>query len=484
MALLAERRATEVEAPYRLPRAIYTASSPAPEPRDHDNRHIASSPGPARHVWDHGDEDIRPEQDMTNIPQQWLKEDIAPFKDPKTKQWRSVYRLKEEKLLGQAKAYQQLLAREANLDADSESSESPRTPVAVFLNQGLKLQSRQLILIFKRAILEKLKTVGKYATTVELEDISLDRTRLSKEIKSWRIRQQELMPSVLQFATNAAVVHPELEKLYLPSDFSKSNWDCHKLHHLASVEMQLREGEANDAIRILRRELIHGAALLKGKKDKRLAIQGQERNTRALKVLYNNRGKQRSQMAKYQHSRAAMLNLGLSPSSQAFPPLTDADLYCKDPSKPVELGDSKKTDGWIWRVGNLGEMSDNDRSDFEKDAAHVQWFHARAEMERWQECVEILEEEFRRSIRGFNVMTSIWEKLAMQSEGGHAAYAFKQSAMYQKMALNAAEKFIAAKGTWPGEGIRLADHVKAARPSQNIDWDGIIVECSEESSDI
>ncbi|KAJ7578898.1 hypothetical protein C8J56DRAFT_1059739 [Mycena floridula] len=69
MALLAERRATEVEAPYRLPRAIHTASSPAPEPREHDNRHIASSPGPARHVWDHEDEDIRPEQDLTNIPQ-------------------------------------------------------------------------------------------------------------------------------------------------------------------------------------------------------------------------------------------------------------------------------------------------------------------------------------------------------------------------------------------------------------------------------
>jgi hypothetical protein len=43
----------------------------------------------------------------------------------------------------------------------------------------------------------------------------------------------------------------------------------------------------------------------------------------------------------------------------------------------------------------------------------VQWFRAQADMERWQEEVEILEEEFRRAIRGFEKMEQVWSSLAM-----------------------------------------------------------------------
>lgn len=59
----------------------------------------------------------------------------------------------------------------------------------------------------------------------------------------------------------------------------------------------------------------------------------------------------------------------------------------------------------------------------------VQWFHAHADMLRWQEEVETLEEEFRQVIQGLQTMEKVYMALAVQakSEGklkaGHAAFA-------------------------------------------------------------
>ena len=71
----------------------------------------------------------------------------------------------------------------------------------------------------------------------------------------------------------------------------------------------------------------------------------------------------------------------------------------------------------------------------------VQWFHAQADMEHWQEEVEILEEEFRWAIHGFEKMEQVWSSLAMSkgSESadfdprvtkGKMAYRKKKAAMY------------------------------------------------------
>jgi hypothetical protein len=52
-------------------------------------------------------------------------------------------------------------------------------------------------------------------------------------------------------------------------------------------------------------------------------------------------------------------------------------------------------------------------------------------MERWIEEVEILEEEFRRTIHGFNKMTVVWTQLADQSsKRGYTAYGRQKADMY------------------------------------------------------
>ncbi|KAJ7082322.1 hypothetical protein C8R44DRAFT_753804 [Mycena epipterygia] len=68
-------------------------------------------------------------------------------------------------------------------------------------------------------------------------------------------------------------------------------------------------------------------------------------------------------------------------------------------------------------------------------AARVQWHRARADMERWQEEVEILGQEFRRAIQGFIKMETVWNTLAQDHKDnpGKQAYALKTANIYHKM---------------------------------------------------
>ncbi|THU95890.1 hypothetical protein K435DRAFT_859073 [Dendrothele bispora CBS 962.96] len=56
---------------------------------------------------------------------------------------------------------------------------------------------------------------------------------------------------------------------------------------------------------------------------------------------------------------------------------------------------------------------------------------------------------------------------------GHVAYARKQSDAFTTRASDARVKFARVGGTWPAAGVRLVDHVKAERPSWEIDWVGL-----------
>ena len=111
-------------------------------------------------------------------------------------------------------------------------------------------------------------------------------------------------------------------------------------------------------------------------------------------------------------------------------------------------------------------------------SARVQWHRARADMELWQEEVEILAQEFCRAIQGFNRMETVWTALAHEhaEDPGKKAYALKTANMFQEMGKDAQEKFTKVGGTWPQAGVSLAQHIKSERPDQKIDWDAGIAE--------
>jgi hypothetical protein len=109
-------------------------------------------------------------------------------------------------------------------------------------------------------------------------------------------------------------------------------------------------------------------------------------------------------------------------------------------------------------------------------AKKVQWFRAHADMMRWVEEVELLEEEFRRLIRGLEKMATIWESLsslpsaelkhrptvAISSNAtlpGYSAYAARKAAMYREMTEKERDRFKNAGGQWPAENESLSEHV-------------------------
>jgi hypothetical protein len=110
-------------------------------------------------------------------------------------------------------------------------------------------------------------------------------------------------------------------------------------------------------------------------------------------------------------------------------------------------------------------------------ADRVQWFRALADVERWQEEVEILTQESRRTVMGFQRMRDVWYALSSPFSvedtavgRGKIAYAKRQGAMYANLEVRANKLFSAVGVTWPAPGIALADHIRAERPSYNLEW--------------
>ncbi|KAJ7587732.1 hypothetical protein C8J56DRAFT_1050966 [Mycena floridula] len=79
-----------------------------------------------------------------------------------------------------------------------------------------------------------------------------------------------------------------------------------------------------------------------------------------------------------------------------------------------------------------GKMTEQEYIDWQDEGDSVQWFRAEAEMERWQEQLEIKQAEFLRCIDSFKMMSRNWNLIAEHSERGARAYARQKSAMYSQ----------------------------------------------------
>jgi hypothetical protein len=77
----------------------------------------------------------------------------------------------------------------------------------------------------------------------------------------------------------------------------------------------------------------------------------------------------------------------------------------------------------------------------------VKWFRDRAALQRSREEKEILEEEFKRTIRSFEHWEEIWTGLGQKEEAqsGEAIYTFQTAAMFGKLAVDCKKAFKKAK---------------------------------------
>ncbi|KAJ3831975.1 hypothetical protein F5878DRAFT_647165, partial [Lentinula raphanica] len=94
----------------------------------------------------------------------------------------------------------------------------------------------------------------------------------------------------------------------------------------------------------------------------------------------------------------------------------------------------------------------------------VQWFRAEADMERWQEQLEIKHSEFLRLIASFTKHRDAWDLLMNHhsTTPGHQAYAREHRDMFDSLRIDAEEKYRRSAipfllGRKPGE--TLADRI-------------------------
>ncbi|THU76142.1 hypothetical protein K435DRAFT_903305 [Dendrothele bispora CBS 962.96] len=143
-----------------------------------------------------------------------------------------------------------------------------------------------------------------------------------------------------------------------------------------------------------------------------------------------------------------------------------ADEEAEEPLDEVE-------DGKLWRVRPKAGFSREEMDAFMEENRRVQFFRDEAQMERWQEQVEIKHAEFHRAIKYFGRFSEIWTNLAhksdTQNKPGHAAYARKQAGMYINLK-NECETLFKAAATIDEtlreipEGNTLSDQLSSERP--------------------
>ncbi|KAF9555033.1 hypothetical protein CPC08DRAFT_726717 [Agrocybe pediades] len=117
----------------------------------------------------------------------------------------------------------------------------------------------------------------------------------------------------------------------------------------------------------------------------------------------------------------------------------------------------------------------------------VQWFRARADMERWIEEIDLLEEELRRLERACHRMADVWKEMSTtvnpkykytdpihslrDISNGHIAYALQKSKMYEEMGVRAKRSLLNAGGQYLQPDESLSEYVRRRRPVTEIDWD-------------
>ncbi|KAJ6474309.1 hypothetical protein C8R45DRAFT_935706 [Mycena sanguinolenta] len=96
----------------------------------------------------------------------------------------------------QATILEEIIASEQKAEeqkAEEGSQAHVTTPVALFLNVGLKLQP---------------------------DNTLVEKQCLATDLKKWHQQQREICPQVVPYVTSEPYKPPESEKLFLPSDFT------------------------------------------------------------------------------------------------------------------------------------------------------------------------------------------------------------------------------------------------------------------------
>ncbi|KAH7906220.1 hypothetical protein BJ138DRAFT_1016595 [Hygrophoropsis aurantiaca] len=225
--------------------------------------------------------------------------------------------------------------------------------------------------------------------------------------------------------------------IWMPSSMDSEKAMELGLEKLQEDELQLRIGQANDALEGLRMALGQKAVLYR--KTLRSA-NSVATGTRSKKLIEQVNAKINRHVRSYLRARKVIQKFSKDPSIVAkYKDILPADLSVnKDVTEENRYGQGSDKMAWFWVAGEQNEQSDGWMNEFYR----VNWLKAKARYLRWEEELVIVKHEMSWTINWFNGRRDKWRELAkLGSDPGQKAYAEKQIAMWGAFSENATEAF-------------------------------------------
>ena len=143
-------------------------------------------------------------------------------------------------------------------------------------------------------------------------------------------------------------ITPENVSLYLPSKFKLQQRKDLGWQELGNIELQLREGQANDSLEKLRECLAEKS--LRFRKELRSA-KGQKKMTRAWDSIHRMEDQIKQTVATYRAARDAIGELGEAADLERFQEITKSDLKMSgDIVEENRVGQRSSVLPWFWRL--------------------------------------------------------------------------------------------------------------------------------------
>ncbi|PPQ77254.1 hypothetical protein CVT24_009906, partial [Panaeolus cyanescens] len=395
-----------------------------------------------------------------------------------------VYRQSQRKIPSQKGLLEALTNTCDVITTSTPSSDA----LAHFINDGLVIQTQQ------HDLRTHLSDLESNSPLVSQKDVDAMASKLRDSIETWRTTQKSVAAQAFECAIKQLAHLPPItsECLFLPSDFSSADRTEFGFDELGRIESNLREGIAFDLISAVQQSVKLESVVWS---QKQTQCRGQDQNTRALAQITRLKHQKANLIDLYNANRQALIDLGLPQASRSFPPLSVEDTRRMAPEVKRGVGDSRRLDGavwhairtvarpvkplqtmplssqqphaeilskslalessekavnigdgWIWRLGSIGNLTSEELQAWEEEGDRVHWFRAEAEMERWREQWELKLVEFVRCIAHFDYTSQAWSRIADQANDmARRVYALKHAFQYKVMSQKITDMFCSAE---------------------------------------
>ncbi|TFK64685.1 hypothetical protein BDN72DRAFT_774275, partial [Pluteus cervinus] len=250
---------------------------------------------------------------------------------------------------------------------------------------------------------------------------------------------------------------PEQDKIILPSSLGLTKCDKLGMADLRLVEIDLRCGQANEALDNIRLELGKRAFLAAEKRKTQKRYQ-----TRSWAEMRSARAVIQKWTRIYRQTRVALLRLGATQTiTSKYQALRKEHLDCSLTLHDTSIsGQSHKNLPWLWGSESGKVIKGSDVMD---EFLRVHWLRAQAQRDRAREEKILVEHEMQWTINYFQHRENQWTLLeqASQDKPGHQAYACRQQEMWRGLADQARETF----QSLPGHSTASATQSVMATPA-------------------